>query len=162
SQVARTIRRPRPVRRRTELPLLFGLLPRRRLLCQRVRLQFPDSDRESARLNCSHDLSKYVGHVFRTILRPRSIRRLTELPLLFGLLPRRPPLPHRLPLSFHASGIVPVHHPFPTRRSSDLSQVARTIRRPRPVRRRTELPLLFGLLPRRRLLCQRVRLQFPD
>src|SRR5207248_5193099 len=88
-QVARTIRRPRCIRRHTELPLLFGLLRRRRLLRQRVRFQFPDSCIVCVNRLRLVRLRNRVAQVARTIRRPPCIRRLTELPLPFGLLRRR-------------------------------------------------------------------------
>src|SRR5439155_1147198 len=161
-QVARTIRRPRCIRRRTELPLLFGLLRRRRLQCQRVRLQLPDSGIATVNRQRLVRLRNRVGQVARTIRRPRPVRRRTELPLSFGLLRCRRLLRQRVRLQFPDSGIVPVNRQRLVRLRNRVGQVARTIRRPRCIRRRTELPLPFGLLRRRRLLRQRVRLQFPD
>src|SRR5206468_3171619 len=90
--VTRLFRSPRCIRRRTELPLPFDLLRRRRLLRQRVRLQFPDSRIVPVNRQRLVRLRNRVGQVARTIRRPRCIRRRTELPLPFDL-PPRPPLP---------------------------------------------------------------------
>src|SRR5439155_1335421 len=160
-QVARTIRRPRCIRRRTELPLPFGLLRRRRLLCQRVRLQFPDSGIVPVNRQRLVRLRNRVGQVAHTIRRPRPIRRRTELPLPFGLLRRRRLLRQRVRLQFPDSGIVPVNRQRLVRLHNRVGQVAHTIRRPPSLLPYTALFRSFGLLRRRRLLRQRVRLQFP-
>src|SRR5206468_756272 len=81
--VTRLFRSPRCIRRRTKLPFPFGLLRRRRLLRQRVRLQFPDSRIVPVNRQRLVRLRNRVAQVARTIRRPPCIRRHTKLPLPF-------------------------------------------------------------------------------
>src|SRR5207302_1031360 len=133
---------------------------RRRLLRQRLRLQFPYSRIVPMNRQRLVRLRNRVAQVARTIRRPPCIRRHTELPLPFGLPRRRRLLRQRVRFQLLHSGIVPMNRQRLVRLHNRDGQVAHMIRRPRYIRRLTELPLPFDLLRRRRLLRQRVRFQF--
>src|SRR5438105_4909635 len=156
-QVARTIRRPRCIRRLTELTLPFGLLRRRRLQRQRVRPLLPDFHIFPLTRQRLVRLRNRAGQVARAIRRPPCIRGHTELPLPFCFSFRATRSEERRVGKVRHSRIVPVNHKRLVRLRNRVGQVARKIRRPPCIRGLTELPLPFGLLRRRRLPRQRFR-----